>query len=205
MEMPPTVAVAVLPARSVTVPDAVLVPLADSTTGSGQAATPESPSAQVKLTVTGPVYQPLALLVPLVMAPAMVGAVLSSLTVTESVPTLPAVSFAVPVTVVPAVSAATVTGALMAATPEPASSSLAAKVTVVALLFQAAAFGCGETLCVTAGAMLSHFRATVLRGSALPATSTAQYDTVPEPLPVSGTLTVVDAPAATCSAPPSML
>src|SRR5918993_1364028 len=89
---------------------AVLAPLAERTTGSGQVATPDRASAQVKVTVTGPLYQPLAVLVPLVTAPVMVGAVLSSFTVTESVPLLPAVSLDVPLTTWPAVSVETVTG-----------------------------------------------------------------------------------------------
>src|SRR6478735_5126697 len=114
MLIPATVAVPVLPALSVAVRVAVLAPLADTMTGSGQVATPERASEQVKVTVTGPEYQPLAVLAPLVIAPEMLGAVLSSFTVTESVPTLPAVSFAVPVTTCPAVSVETVTGPVRA-------------------------------------------------------------------------------------------
>src|SRR5437764_11367686 len=107
MLIPETATDAVLPALSVAVPLAVLAPFADRTTGSGQVATPDRASEQVKVTVTGPTYQPLLPLTPLVTAPAMVGLVLSSLTVTESVPTLPAVSFAVPLTSWPAVSVET--------------------------------------------------------------------------------------------------
>src|SRR4051812_23320482 len=176
MSMPPTVTVAVLPALSVTVPLAVLAPLPDSTTGSGQVATPDRPSEQVKVTVTGPEYQPLAVLVPLVTAPVMVGLVLSSLTVTVSVPTLPAVSLAVPMTTWPAVSVVIVTGAVVLATPDPLSSSLAVKVTVTSPLFQSSAFGLGDRLCSTAGATLSHLRPIVLAASALPALSTDQYE-----------------------------
>jgi hypothetical protein len=121
-------------------------------TGSGQMAMPDRASAQVKVTVTGPLYQPLAVLVPLVIAPVMVGAVLSSLTVTASVPTFPAVSVAVPLTGWPAVSVETVTGAVTLATPEPLSSSLAINVTATLLLFQPSALGLGDKLWLTSGA-----------------------------------------------------
>src|SRR5215212_3192079 len=161
MLIPLTVVLAVLPARSLTVPLAALAPLADRITGSGQATTPDSASEQVKLTVTGPLYQPLAVIVPLVTAPVMVGAVLSSLTVTESVLTLPAVSVAVPLTSWPAVSAETVTGAVTLATPEPRSSSFAVKVTVTLPLFHSSALGAGDSVWVTVGATLSHFSATL--------------------------------------------
>ena len=107
-------------------------------------------------------------------AAVMVGAVLSSLTVTESVPTLPAVSVAEPLTTCPAVSVETVTGAVTLATPEPESSSLAVNVTVKSLLFQSFAFGAGAIVWVTVGAMLSHFRATEFDVSTFPALSTAQ-------------------------------
>ena len=91
------------------------------------------------------------------------------------------------------------------ATPEPASSSFAPKCTVTLLLFQSSAFGGGLRVWVTVGAMLSHLSATSFAGSALPALSTAQYATVPAPLPSSGTLTVLLEPVATCSTPPSTL
>ena len=74
-------------------------PFAVSTTSPGQMATPESASEHVNDTVTGPTYQPLLPFTPLLMAPVMVGAVLSSLTVTESVPGLPATSFTTPLRV----------------------------------------------------------------------------------------------------------
>ena len=54
---------------------------------------------------------------------------------------------------------------------------------------------------VTAGPMLSQVRLAELADSTLPALSTAQYVTVAWPLPSSGTVTVLVAPAATCSAP----
>src|SRR3954471_5609602 len=175
MLMPLTLAGVLLPALSVAVPAATLAPLAVRTTGSGQVAMPARASEHVKVTVTGPLYQPLAVWVPLVIAPVMAGAVLSSLTMTESVPTLPAVSVAVPVIAWPAVSVETVTGAVRVpvATPEPLSSSLATNVTVTLVLFQSSAFGWGDRLWLTAGAMLSHLSPTLLAGSTLPALSTA--------------------------------
>src|SRR6266540_3957414 len=172
MLMPDTLAVALLPALSVAVPDAEFVPLLLSVTASGQVAIPDRLSPQVKWTFTGPVYQPLLPTVPLTIDPVMLGAVLSSLTVTLSVPTLPAVSVAEPSTSWPAVSVETVTGAVTLATPDPASSSLAVNVTVVSLLFQPFAFAVGLSVCVTVGAMLSHCRATAPCVSTLPALST---------------------------------
>ena len=115
-------------------------------TSSGQVATPDRASEQVKCTVTGPAYQPLAVLVPLVIAPVMVGAVLSSLTVTESVPTLPAVSFAEPVTTLPGrLGAMTVTGAGDARRRRsPCRRPWRRRCTVTSLLFQSSAFGFGR-------------------------------------------------------------
>ena len=155
---------------------------------------PDRASVAVKPTVTGPVYQPLAPTLPALTAAVLVGAVLSSLTVTESVPVLPARSFAEPFTTRPvaAVSVETVTSGVTvaASTPEPPSSSLASKWTVVSALFQPAALAAGSTVWVTVGAMLSNFRATPLSGSALPALSTAKYSTLARPLlAASGTFT----------------
>jgi hypothetical protein len=106
----------------------------------------------------------------------MLGAVLSSLTVTLSLPTLPAMSSALPRTSRPAVSVLTTTSAVTVPglTPDPASLSLASKWTVTSELFQSELFGFGDNVWVTVGAMLSHFSATLLAGSALPALSTAQ-------------------------------
>src|SRR6266508_3776741 len=146
MLIPASVVPALLPALSVAVPAAELAPLFVSVTSSGQVAMPDSPSEQVKCTVTG------------------------------SVPTLPAVSLADPLTTCPAVSAVTVTGLVTDAnaTPEPASSSLAVNDTVTSLLFQSFAFGTGVSVWLTVGAMLSHFSATADGVSTLPALSTAQ-------------------------------
>jgi hypothetical protein len=92
------VTVAVLPALSVTVPETVwLAPLAESTTGDGQFATPDNESAQAKVTVTFVVFQPSAFGAGEGVA-VIVGAVSSmfSVAVTEAVS--PALLTAVPVT-----------------------------------------------------------------------------------------------------------
>jgi hypothetical protein len=96
MLIPPTVVVAVLSAvsfapRVTDWPAPSLV----SVTSSGQTATFESASSHLKWTVTSLLYQPFAL-AGVVGAPLMVGGVLSSLTVIESVPVLPATSSAWP-------------------------------------------------------------------------------------------------------------
>jgi hypothetical protein len=180
MLMPETVLVPTLSALSVAVrvtdwPAPLLENVMFSS--SGQTATPERASEQANLTPTGLTYQPLFPMVPLTTAPLMVGAVLSSLMVTESVPVLPAVSFAEPFTTRPltVVSLPTTTSGvtLPAATPEPGSVSVASKCTVTLLLFQSAAFAFGFTVWVTVGAMLSYFSTTLLAGSTLPATSVA--------------------------------
>src|ERR671920_1718049 len=91
----------------------------------------------------------------------MVGLVLSSLTVTESVAVLPALSFAVPLTWVPLVSVLMVLEAVVPpsatqeARPEPPVSSAQLKVTVASALFQPAALGAGDTVWLMVGAVLS--------------------------------------------------
>src|SRR5690348_3280303 len=78
--MLPTVALAVLPALSLTEAAADrLLPSPLTTVSAGQATTPERLSAQVQWTVTSPVNQPLPFGV-LTMLPLMVGLVLSTLT-----------------------------------------------------------------------------------------------------------------------------
>jgi hypothetical protein len=92
-----------------------------------------------------------------------------------------------------------------ASTPEPPSLSLASKWTVASLLFHSSAFGAGVIVCVTVGAMLSYLSDTAFGGSAFPALSIAKNVTVASPLPSSGTLMLLLAPAAACSAPPLTL
>src|SRR6266516_1754688 len=145
-------------------------PLAVRVTSSGQTATPDRPSEQVKCTVTGPTYQPLLPLVPLMMAPLMLGAVLSGLFVTVSVPSEPLTT--APLVLV---SVLTVTSGVMVpgSTPDPGSVSLASKCTVTLLLFQPAALAAGVTVWVSAGPMLSYLSVILLADSVFPATSTA--------------------------------
>ena len=88
-----TVADAALPAVSVAEPEADwFAPWSVSVTSGAHAFTLESASAQVKWTVTGPLFQPLAFAG--VRSVVIVGGVLSSFRVTESVPRLPATSSA---------------------------------------------------------------------------------------------------------------
>src|SRR4051812_2705960 len=99
--IPPTVAEPTLPARSVTVRVTDWpAPLPVRVTSSAQvvAGIPDNASEQLKWTVTGPVYQPPAPGVPRTIEPVITGRVRSTLTSTESVPTLPATSLAWPVT-----------------------------------------------------------------------------------------------------------
>src|SRR3954454_19950376 len=77
-------------------------PLEVSVTSSGQTATWESASPQVKCTVTGPAYQPFAFGL-VVVAALIVGGGLSSLTGPELVPRFPERSRASPLPSLPAV------------------------------------------------------------------------------------------------------
>jgi hypothetical protein len=91
-----TVAVAVLPALSVTDAETIsLAPSAVTVWVGGQEATPEPESKQEKFTVTLVLFQPLAFGVGDVAA-ITVGGVLSMLTITLVVAVLPALSVAVP-------------------------------------------------------------------------------------------------------------
>src|SRR3954466_13165321 len=104
MLIPETEAVPTLSARSLAEPVADCAgPLVDSVTSSWHEARPDSASAQVKWAFTGLTYQPFFPIGPLVMAGLRVGLVWSSLTVTGSVPVLPAVSLAEPLTTTPLV------------------------------------------------------------------------------------------------------
>jgi len=148
-----TEAVALFPARSVAVPLTGVVPSVETTTGPGQTAIPEPPllSAQEKVTVTLDVFQPF----PFGAGEAdavIVGAALSSFTLTVVEAELPALSVVVPETgVVPA--AETVTGDGHVAMPDVA--SVQAKLTVTFALSQPLAFAGGEKLAVIVGAVLS--------------------------------------------------
>jgi hypothetical protein len=162
-------------------------------------------SAQVKFTVTSALFQPFgfaALRLALI-----VGAVLSSFTVTELVAMLFALSVAVPPTSVPFVSVLMVLDAVVppSATqllrPEPPSLSAQVKVTVASALFQPAALGAGVTLWLIVGAVVSLRVAVCDAVAVLPATSVA----VPVTTVPAGTVLLLDAglvPSATQLAMP---
>src|SRR5688572_11335702 len=138
----PAAFVALLSALSTASP--VTVWLCPSDCGFVQVAIPEAAapgSAHVNVTVTALLYQPLDPRVPVGEAE-IVGLVLSSLILTESVPTLPALSSADPFTICSAVSVLTRTSGVIVAvsTPDPPTSSVAVKWTVVSTLFHPKAF-----------------------------------------------------------------
>ena len=134
-------ALAVLPAASTAVPLALWFAPSPRLLAAGQVSTPDSPSAQAKVTVTSPSYQPLAFAGRSGTA-AMVGGVLSMLTVAGSVAVLPALSVAVPVTGWPLPSPVTVCGPVQLASPDSASAQ--ENVTVTLPLFQPLTFGGGD-------------------------------------------------------------
>jgi hypothetical protein len=131
-----------------------LAALEETVVGPEQDLIPDIGSEQVKETVTSLLFQPLPFAAGL-RAPVIVGADLSSFTVTEPFPTLPSRSVAVDVLVTPAVFEVceSVPGVGPDATPEPA--SVADQVIETLELFQPAAFGEGATTPVTTGAVLS--------------------------------------------------
>src|SRR6266516_676580 len=129
--MPVTDVVAVLPALSVAVPDAVWLVPSPRLWLAGQDLTPErfAWSAQAKLTVTSSAYQPLPFGARSAAA-VTVGGVRSMLTVAVSLALLPALSVPVPCTCCPPPSVVTLTGGVQLATPEPASVHVNVTVTV---------------------------------------------------------------------------
>ena len=144
---------ALFPATSVAEPEiAWFAPSVATATGEGQVATPERESPQVKLTVTLELFQPAALGAGETAA-AIVGGVLSILSVTLVEVLFPAASVAVPETTCLAPSVVIVCGARQLTTGEVASPQT--NVTVTFVLFQPAAFGAGETVAVIVGRSLS--------------------------------------------------
>ncbi len=115
---------------------------------------PDSASEQAKPTVTSVLFHPATFAAGLRLG-LIDGAVLSSLTVTEPVPTLPSLSEAVAVLTTAAASVVTVSvaGVGPESTPEPA--SVADHVRPTLALFQPAAFGAGVSAAVTTGPVLS--------------------------------------------------
>jgi hypothetical protein len=123
----------VLSALSVAVPVRDwLAPSVDTVEPAAQLLTPDGVSEQLNETATSVLFQPFAFAAG-VRDPVIVGADVSSLTVTAPVPTLPTASVAVAVLVTPAVGVSvvwvTVAGVGPEATPDPPV-SVAAQVTV---------------------------------------------------------------------------
>src|SRR5919112_4186182 len=116
--MPVALALALLPAASVAVPEADWLAPSPRTLSAVLLATPDSASVASKLTVTSSSYQP-AVLGARSACAVMLGPVLSMLTTAVLVAELPALSVAVPTTCWSLPSAGLVTGAVQLATPEP--------------------------------------------------------------------------------------
>jgi hypothetical protein len=124
----------------------ILVPL--------QLLIPDSASEHAKLTATADRFQPFALAAGEAL-PTMVGAVSSSLTVTEPLPVLPRRSTAVEVRAVPAVFAVTESVAGLGPEPTPEPVSAADHVMATFDPFHPAGFGAGVADPVTVGPVLS--------------------------------------------------
>jgi hypothetical protein len=131
--------------------------------------TPESASEHEKVAVTLVLFQPAAFVAGLSVG-AIVGDVLSRLTVADTVAAFPAMSVATPATGWPAPSVETTDGAAQEPTPERGSEQT--KVAVTSTLFQPAAFADGLRAGVIVGGVLS--RLTVaLAVATFPAASVA--------------------------------
>jgi hypothetical protein len=126
----------------------------ESVDGPAQLLMPDGVSEHVKLTATSVLFHPDAFGAGL-RVPVIVGAVLSSLTVTEPFPTLPRRSLAVEVIVTPVVLAVCESEAGVGPEPTPDPASVADHVIVMLLLFQPAAFAAGESAAATSGPVLS--------------------------------------------------
>ncbi len=166
--MPLTELLAVLSALSTAAPDTDwFAPSVESRTlpPPVQLLMPDSASEQVSVTVTLLLFQP-AELAAGAHVPPMVGAVLSSLTVTEPLPLLPNLSVAVAVLMMPAVFTSTVSVAGVGPVPTPEPASVADQVTPTVALFQAAALGSGDKAAVTIGPVLSRIYDACIDGDA---------------------------------------
>ena len=118
----------------------------------GQEAIPDKASVQVNLAVTFELFH-LAALAAGVSVVVTTGAVLSSLTIIETLAVFPALSVAVPLTVWLAICVLTVTGAVHVAIPDVLSAQV--NVTTTLLLFQPAALGAGCATPVIVGRSVS--------------------------------------------------
>ncbi len=158
MLIPPTVVLALLSALSTAVPVTDwLAPSPLSVVELVQLLMPDVASAQVKLTVTSLLFQPLPFAAG-ERLPVMVGAVLSSLTVTEPVPLLPTRSAAVAVfSAVPSAVTLSVAGVGPLAIPEPPALSVALQVMETSVRYHPAVLvgAADERLPVTVGPVLS--------------------------------------------------
>src|SRR5687768_4989233 len=159
MSMPLTVADLELPALSVAVPVTDWsAPSLLSVVLPTQVAMSDSPSAQVKLTVTAALYQPFRSATRSG-APLMVGNTVSmSMSVTVAVLVLPAASVAVPTTNWPAPSLLNSVSPTQEATPDRLSSQV--KLTLTAPLFQPKPFATGRRLPSMDGAVASSLMVT---------------------------------------------
>ena len=141
---------AVLPALSTAVPETTCpAPSVLTATGEGHAAIPEPPSEQVKLTVTGALFQPFVLGGADRVA-VMPGELLSIFNVTLVLAVFPALFTAMPETTWPAPSVLTTTGEGQVAMPELLSEQV--KVTVTAVLFHPFEFAAGVATALIVGA-----------------------------------------------------
>src|SRR6185295_8302902 len=148
-----TDAVAVLPALSVAVPRTIwFAPSDDTTCGGGHDAMPDRSSAQTKVTVAFWPTHPAAFGGGATVA-AIVGAVLSMLSVTLAVAVLPALSVAVPDTICPWPSVLTTRDGGHDAMPDP--ESLHVKATCTSVRFQPAPLGTGDAAAVMVGGTVS--------------------------------------------------
>ena len=180
-----TVALAVLSALSVTLPITDCAAPSPRVVGPLHNATPESASAQSKLTVTSSLYQPFALEARSG-APAMVGLILSMLTSALFVAEFPALSKAVPETIWCAPLDASVEPGGHVATPETVSAHVKSMSTLV--LFQPLALGSGSCVWEIVGLDLSSKTVADCVLSTLPAASTLQNSTRVMPSAVIATL-----------------
>src|SRR6185295_6762726 len=114
--------------------------------------TPDSASVAAKVTVTGPLFQPLTFAAGAAVA-VTTGFVLSTLSVTLALAVFPDLSVAVPEITCPAPSSVTITGAGQLSMPEALSEHV--NFTVTLALFQPLAFATGVPLAVMVGGVVS--------------------------------------------------
>ncbi len=169
MLMPLSDTLAVLPARSTHVPVTDRPAPSPTVTGDGVPATPDRASEQVKLTVTGSLFQPYRLgwtFLELVMLGG-VRSIFIPIIVAEFV--FPALSVQIPATDFPWPSADRANGLEDEATPD--KESVHAKLTVTVLLFQPLALAEGDLLPIMVGGVRSMFMLPTVTRAVFPALS----------------------------------